>query len=165
MPLFKPSVGQFPAPTITTDEYAIPLLRPDKWLEEVTEGELSVDVYETHEQFVVQSTLAGVRPEHLTLSLQRDLLTIRGERSSCIPHGDAKYLTQECYWGKFSRSILLPETVDVARATATLKLGVLTIVLPKLVEQTEITVDEAEEGDANDANAHANDTNIRSIRM
>ena len=143
MSLFKPSVGQFPTPTITADEYTIPLLRPDQWLEEVTEGELSVDVYETQGQFVVQSTLAGVRPEHLTLSLQRDLLTIRGERSSCIPHtDDARYLTQECYWGKFSRSILLPETIDVARASATLKLGVLTIVLPKLVEQTDIRVDE-----------------------
>ncbi len=143
--IFPRQTAQFPTPTITTDEYTIPLLHPDKWLEEAAEGELSVDVYETPGQFVVQSTLAGVRPEHLTLSLQRDLLTIRGERSSCVPHtDDAKYLTQECYWGKFSRSILLPETVDVARATATLKLGVLTIVLPKLIEQTDIAVDAIE---------------------
>lgn len=140
MSIFKPSIGQFPTPTITTDEYAIPLLHPDQWLEEVTEGELAVDVYETQGQFVVQSTLAGVHPEHLTLSLQRDLLTIRGERSSCVPHADAKYLTQECYWGRFSRSLLLPEAIDVARATAALKQGVLTIVLPKLQERTEIPV-------------------------
>lgn len=142
--IFSRQATNFPTPTITTDEYAIPLLHPDKWLEEATEGELAVDVYETQGQFVVQSTLAGVRPEHLTLSLQRDLLTIRGERSSCVPHEDAKYLTQECYWGRFSRSLLLPEAIDVARASATLKHGVLTIVLPKLVERTEITVENGE---------------------
>lgn len=145
MSIFKPSIKQFPTPTITTDEYAIPLFHPDRWLEEVAEGELAVDVVEAPGQFVVQSTLAGVRPQDLSLSLQRDLLTIRGERSSCVPHEDAKYLTQECYWGKFSRSILLPEAVDTARSSATLKQGVLTIVLPKLVERTDIDVQEISE--------------------
>ncbi|MDO8621906.1 MAG: Hsp20/alpha crystallin family protein [bacterium] len=145
MPLFKPSIGQFPTRTIAADEYAIPLLSPDKWLAETTEGELAVDVYETPEHYLVQSTLAGVRPEDLGLSLQRDLLTIRGARHQPRPEAltnIAQCLTQECYWGTFSRSILLPEPIDVPRATATLKLGVLTIVLPKLVEQTEIRVDE-----------------------
>jgi HSP20 family protein len=144
MPIFKPSISQFPTPTITTDEYAIPLLHPDKWLEEAAEGELAVDVIETPTQFVVQSTLAGVRPQDLALSLHRDLLTMRGERASSCSRADAKYLTQECYWGKFSRSILLPEPVDTARATATLKQGVLTVTLPKLVERTEIPVEDGE---------------------
>jgi len=141
MSLFKSSIGQFPTSTITADEYTIPLLSPDKWLAEATEGELAVDVYETPDHYLVQSTLAGVRPEDLALSLQRELLTIRGVRRQPRPDGSlGEPLTRECYWGGFSRSILLPEPIDVPRATATLKLGVLTIVLPKLVEQTDIAV-------------------------
>ncbi|MDO8599719.1 MAG: Hsp20/alpha crystallin family protein [bacterium] len=147
MPLFKPSVGQFPTPTITADSYVIPLLQPDRWFEEAAEGELAVDVYETDDQFVVQSTLAGVRPEDLALSLQRDLLTIRGVRHQPWPEGltqsnQRSCLTRECYWGTFSRSILLPEPIDVPRATAQLKQGVLTIILPKLIERTHIDVSE-----------------------
>ena len=89
----------------------IPVARPDAWIEEITEGELAVDVLETADGFLVQSTLAGVRPEHLALSLHRDLLTIRGERTASIAATDGHYLSRECYLGKFSRSIILPEPV------------------------------------------------------
>lgn len=158
MSLFKSSIGQFPTSTITADEYAIPLLSPDKWLEEATEGELAVDVHETAGHYLVHSTLAGVRPEDLALSLQRDLLTIRGTRQQPWPDAlasnrapsERSCLTQECYWGTFSRSLLLPEPIDVPRATATLKLGILTIVLPKLVERTEISVSEISESETSD---------------
>ena len=145
MSLFRPSIGNFPTPTITADAYVIPLLQPDRWFEEAAEGELAVDVYETPERYVVQSTLAGVRPDDLALSLHRDLLTIRGVRRQPLPlpnHPLGEPLTQECYWGTFSRSILLPEPIDVPRASAVLKQGILTIVLPKLVERTCIDVSE-----------------------
>jgi len=142
MPFFTSSLQKFPTPTITADAYAIPFLPSDRWFEEAAEGELAVDVYETGDRFVVQSTIAGVCPGDLTLSLQRDLLTIRGKRAACTPDADAKHLTQECYWGNFSRSILLPEPIDVPRASAVLKQGILTVTLPKLVERTHIDVSE-----------------------
>ncbi|MDO8425721.1 MAG: Hsp20/alpha crystallin family protein [bacterium] len=134
-PLSKPLV---------TDTYTVPLLRPDRWLEEVAEGELSVDVYETDTCFAVRAAIAGVRPEDVTLAIHRDLLTIRGERRNDAPHPNATYLVDECFWGKFSRSILLPEPVDVPRAEAKLQHGVLTIVLPKIAEHTHITIDAME---------------------
>ena len=149
MSLFKPPVGHTPTPTITADAYVIPLLQPDRWFEEAAEGELAVDVYETPERYVVQSTLAGVRPDDLTLSVHRDLLTIRGKRERPLPKTLLKTvqrdasptaLTEECYWGTFSRSLLLPEPVDVSRSRATVQHGVLTIELPKTVERTEIKV-------------------------
>lgn len=139
---FQTRIPKFPTPTTTADEFTIPLLQPDRWFEEAAEGELAVDVYETPTEYVVQSTLAGVRPEDLTLALHRDLLTIRGKRETCAPHTDRNYLTQECYWGTFSRSILLPEPIDVPHAEATLRQGVLTITLPKLIERTHIDVTE-----------------------
>jgi len=131
---------ELPTTAIATDAYRIPLLQPEQWIERAAEGELAVDVYETDAEFVIQSTLAGVRPEDLGLSLHGELLTIRGERTACAPHTRRHYLHEECYWGKFSRSILLPETVDAHRVEATLRLGVLTIILPKREEQTAIEV-------------------------
>lgn len=150
MSIFRTAAPPFPIRTLRAEEYDIPLLRPEKWLQETSDGELAVDVYETSDCFVVQATLAGVSPDRLTLSVHRDLLTIRGERPQCAPHAERQYLTQECYWGKFSRSLLLPEAVDVVRAHATLTLGVLTITLPKLVERTDITVNATEESYASD---------------
>lgn len=140
MSLFKPSIENFPAPTITPDAYAVPLRTPDHWFEEANEGELAVDVYETPQCFVVQATVAGVRPDDLTLSMHRDLLTIRGKRDRRVPHPERTYLTEECFWGTFSRSLLLPEPVSVARATAHVQHGVLTVELPKTTERTDITV-------------------------
>lgn len=141
MEIFHARPPAFPTQTLAPESFTIPLLRPEKWMEEASEGELSVDVYESDGHFVVQSAIAGVLPEDLSLAIHRDLLTIRGERTSCAPHRDRSYLVEECFWGRFSRSILLPEPVDVPRAEATLQHGVLTIVLPKLVERTDIAVE------------------------
>ncbi|MFH1098441.1 MAG: Hsp20/alpha crystallin family protein [Candidatus Uhrbacteria bacterium] len=146
-PNIKSSMPDMPTRTIATDAYEIPLLQPDCWLEEATEGELSVDVYETPSHFIVQSTVAGVKPGDLSLALHRDLLTIRGKREACSPDNlpsaeEREYLTRECYWGSFSRSILLPEPIDVPNASATIRQGILTIILPKLRERTDIEVSE-----------------------
>ncbi|MDO8462980.1 MAG: Hsp20/alpha crystallin family protein [bacterium] len=142
--MFKTAIKSFPVKPIETDAYTIPLLQPEKWMEAAAEGELSVDVYETETHFVVQTAIAGVRPDALALSIQRDLLTIRGERASCAPHEHRSYLVEECFWGRFSRSVILPEPVDVPRSKAELKLGVLTITLPKLIERNTIAVAELE---------------------
>lgn len=140
MKLFQTRSGHLSTQTLAPESFTIPLLRPDKWMEEAAEGELSVDVYETKDQFVVQATVAGVDPAAITLSIHRDLLTIRGERTRCAPHVERSYLVEECFWGRFSRSVLLPEPVDASRSQATVKTGVLTIVLPKAVERNEILI-------------------------
>ncbi|MFH1430414.1 MAG: Hsp20/alpha crystallin family protein [Candidatus Uhrbacteria bacterium] len=142
---FKTATKEFPATVTAQDEHAIPLLQPDKWIEEASEGELTVDVYETANAFVVQTTVSGVRPDELSLSVHSDLLTIRGVRTP-EPHNEERtYLVEECFWGRFSRSILLPEPIDVSRANSTLRAGVLTITLPKLASQTIIGIEEMTE--------------------
>lgn len=143
--MFRNTNSAFPTSTISTEEYVIPLARSEAWIEEAAEeGELAVDVYESGDHFVVQSTIAGVQLEDLSLSLHRDLLTIRGRRSANAPDDDRVYLAQECYWGPFSRSILFPEPVDVPRSSASIKQGMLTIILPKAIEQTEIGITSAD---------------------
>ncbi len=95
------------------------------------EGELSIDVYETDNDFIVQSTVAGVKSEDLDINIENDMVVIRGSRHQESGAEDKKYYYQECYWGSFSREVILPEEVDGSRAEASVKNGVLTLKIPK----------------------------------
>ena len=104
------------------------------WMDAETEqeGELTVDVYQTPEMIVIKSMIAGVRPEDLDISITRDQVTIRGKREEeRVAHED-DYFARELYWGSFSRSISLPEEIDVDEAEAIEKHGLLILKLPKL---------------------------------
>lgn len=94
------------------------------------EGQLSVDVIDAGEELVIVATMAGTKPEDISLHLHNDFLTIRGSRSSVIPSIN-QYFCQECYWGKFSRTIVLPVDVKSELARSEYKHGVLTVYLPK----------------------------------
>ena len=100
-------------------------------LQALEEGELAVDVYETDEAVVIQSTIAGVRAEDLDITLSSDMLTIKGERKRDLDIPEHLALYQECFWGPFSRSIILPVEVKIEKIEAGMKNGVLTLVLPK----------------------------------
>ncbi len=114
-------------------EKAIKTKKDDDFSELVeTEGELAVDVFQTDSDIVVQSTIAGVKPENLDIAVENDVLTIRGKRESETKEEGKNYFYQECYWGAFSRQIILPEEVDPNRIEAAMKNGVLTIRLPKI---------------------------------
>ena len=95
------------------------------------DGELVVDVYETNADFVVLATIAGVQIKDIDISLEKDMMVIKGNR--CDPHEiiDKKYFYQECYWGPFSRKIVLPENIDIDKADAQIDKGILTIKIPK----------------------------------
>ncbi len=105
----------------------------DTWIseDESDEGQLAVDVCQTDKKIIIQSTIAGVNPENLNISLNHDLLTIKGKRDAGDKIKDTEYLYQECYWGNFSRSIILPSEVDNKKIDAELENGVLTIILKK----------------------------------
>ncbi len=106
-------------------------LREDRWLNENYEGQLTVDVFQTDDSIVIQSTVAGVRVADLDISVNNDMVTIRGIRRREQQVPAENYFYQECYWGGFSRSIILPFDVKSEKAQATLKNGILTVVLPK----------------------------------
>lgn len=108
-----------------TDESTAGRLVADK-----QEGQLSVDVLETAEELVVVATMAGTRSEDIELHLHNDFLTIRGRRIAPVP-GAAHYFYEECFWGPFSRTIVLPVDVKADLAQSEYKNGVLTIRLPK----------------------------------
>ncbi|MFH1207710.1 MAG: Hsp20/alpha crystallin family protein [Patescibacteria group bacterium] len=103
-------------------------------------GQLAVDVYQTNEDIVIKSTIAGVRPEDIDIGINNDMVTIRGKRDKDHEVTDENYYYRECYWGGFSRSIILPCEVKVDRIKAAMKNGVLTIILPKATKVSKVTV-------------------------
>jgi len=95
------------------------------------EGQLTIDVYQTDNDVVIKSTIAGVKPEDLDVAINSDMITIKGERKNEEIVENENYYYQECYWGSFSRSVVLPVDVLADKAEASLKNGILTIRLPK----------------------------------
>ncbi|MDO8430071.1 MAG: Hsp20/alpha crystallin family protein [bacterium] len=98
-------------------------------------GQLTVDVYQTPNEIVVESTIAGVNPDDVDINITNESVTITGKRVKEQKVIDEDYFYQECYWGKFSRSIILPQEVDAENSSAIIKNGVLTIKMPKLNRQ------------------------------
>ncbi len=106
--------------------------REETWAPEEPEGELAVDVYQTPDAIVVKALVAGVQPTSIDISLTREMVTISGQRSDEKEVEEDDYFQKELYWGSFSRTILLPEEVDVDLAEASEKHGILMIRLPKI---------------------------------
>lgn len=103
-----------------------------KLSKEKKQGVLTVDVYQTDDDIIIKSTLAGVTADDLDISVTNDMVTIRGFRETDKDIKDKDYYYRELYWGAFSRSIILPVDVDADKASASMKHGILTIKLPKI---------------------------------
>ncbi|MFH1575670.1 MAG: Hsp20/alpha crystallin family protein [Candidatus Nealsonbacteria bacterium] len=110
------------------------------------EGQLAIDVYETEDDIVVQSTIGGIKAEDLDIAIEDDMVTIRGTRENKVEKEGKKYFYQECYWGSFVRKVILPEEVDAGKAKATIKEGIMTLTIPKIHRKTKkkITVEREE---------------------
>jgi HSP20 family protein len=96
------------------------------------EGQLSVDVYETDSAIAVVSIIGGIGEEDINVSVDNNVLTITGAREKDEEQESRNYFVAECFWGPFSRSIILPVEVDVERVKAIMKNGILKVILPKL---------------------------------
>jgi HSP20 family protein len=120
---------------------AKPSKENEEWLVE-PEGQLTVDVYQTPNEVIIKSTIAGVKPDDIDITMSNDMITIKGSRDKGEEIKEEDYYYQECYWGPFSRSIILPVDVEVDKAKASMKNGILTIKLPKIekVKTKKITI-------------------------
>lgn len=106
------------------------------------EGQLPVDVHQTAGDIIIRAFVAGVRPDELNISISRDMVEISGSRTERDQAAGPDYFTRELFWGQFSRTILLPQEVDVDASSASAKDGLLTIILPRLdkAKQTKLRV-------------------------
>lgn len=108
----------------------------------LSEGQLPVDVHQTTNDIVIRAFVAGVRPDELNISISRDMVEISGSRMEREQTAGPDYFTRELFWGSFSRTILLPQEIDVEASSASAKDGLLTIILPRLdkAKQTKLRV-------------------------
>ncbi len=104
------------------------------------EGQLSIDVYQNKKELIIKSTIAGVKPEDIDIAINNDMLTIRGKREMITEIEEEDYLFKECYWGAFSRSVILPVEVQANKIDATLENGVLTVILPKAKVNNQVSI-------------------------
>lgn len=111
--------------------------RASSYQGEEPQGELAVDIYQTPDSIVIKALVAGVTPQSIDISLTREMVTISGERQDEREVEEDGYFQRELYWGSFTRTILLPEEIDVDMAEASEKHGILMLRLPKINKKRE----------------------------
>jgi HSP20 family protein len=104
--------------------------KDEEWMNDY-EGALNIDMYQTKDNVIIKSTIAGVRPDDIDITVANDMVTIKGSRSREEKISQDDYFYQECYWGSFSRSVIVPVDIDSEEIEADLKDGILTIIIPK----------------------------------
>ncbi|MEK9175247.1 MAG: Hsp20/alpha crystallin family protein [Patescibacteria group bacterium] len=96
------------------------------------EGQLTIDMWQTPTEIIIQTIVGGVKPEDVEVNISHEMVTIRGKRAKSHTISSMDYFYQELFWGTFSRTILLPQEVDVDESEAIMKHGLLILKLPKL---------------------------------
>ena len=108
-----------------------PVPQPQEQEEDHLEGQLALDVYQTPTEIVILAPIAGVKMSDISVTVTEDVLTIKGKRYLEFNIPEEDYLTQECFWGDFSRSIVLPASADTTKINAGMKDAVLKITIPR----------------------------------
>ncbi len=90
-----------------------------------------LNVVDRDDDFIVEATLPGVKPDDINVTIDDGLLTVEGETHSELEENEGGYLLKERRTGKFSRRLRIPDTVDADKAETAYVDGVLTITLPK----------------------------------
>ncbi|VAW21533.1 hypothetical protein MNBD_BACTEROID04-687 [hydrothermal vent metagenome] len=118
---------------VSDDDFEETDIEEKDWMEEENEeGQLTIDVHQTDDNIIVQTMVAGVKPENLDIAITRDMVTIKGNREKLNTVSEEDYFYKELYWGSFSRTVLLPQEIDPEEAEATERNGLLTLRLPKI---------------------------------
>lgn len=96
-------------------------------------GQIAVDILDMEDSIVIVAPIAGVDPNEIDISLSRNILTISWVRNESDHYSKTKkMLVEECFYGAFSRSVILPENLGFDKIYASMQKGVLIITLPKL---------------------------------
>lgn len=104
--------------------------------------QLTVDVYRKADMIYVVSTVAGVNPKDLDISIENNTLSIKGVRRKPYEENESTILLEECFWGEFYRELTINENLNVEEIKATLTQGVLIVEIPilRMATQKKIAV-------------------------
>lgn len=133
--LFNDDNDRVSSPAPVSQRQAAPAEAKQEEEYDTVPGQLAVDVYETPEQLVIKARTAGVNRNDLDVSISDGVLTISGTLNSGDDTEATKWHVQECYWGEFSRTLVLPVAVKEDEVKAVLKDGVLTITFNKVKQE------------------------------
>ena len=104
----------------------------------------ALDLYEDKDNLVLTAEVPGLKKEDIDLSLHENAITLSGERRNEKQYEGGETSRAERFFGRFTRSLVLPKAVDAAKVKATYRDGILTVTLPKAEaakpRQIEVTV-------------------------
>jgi HSP20 family protein len=103
-------------------------------------GDLALDMYETDNEVVVRMSAPGVKPDDIQVEVIGNELTIKGEAQAGEGFKERTYIRRERRYGKFTRTVILPDYVQADKASAEFEHGVLTLTLPKVEEAKARTI-------------------------
>ncbi len=98
---------------------------------DVERWNIPMDVVQNGDDITVRASIPGVNPDEISVTLEDGLLTIEAETKSETETHEPEYLLRERRYGRFHRSLRLPDTVDADRAEPSYDNGVLSITVPK----------------------------------
>lgn len=96
------------------------------------DGELAVDIYETENDIVIMAPVGGISRDEIEIITEKDMVIIKGNRERKECDEIKNFYSKECFFGPFSREIILPEETDPSRIKANLESGILIIKAPKI---------------------------------
>ncbi len=91
----------------------------------------AIDVYENKDSVVIEASLAGIRPEDVSISVKDDVFSLEGSRRETSEVEEKNYYRKEVRTGSFHRSVMLPASVQADLAEANFENGLLKVILPK----------------------------------
>lgn len=100
--------------------------------EEMETWSVPLDVMQQGDNFVVHASMPGVKPDDIKISVEDNVLTIRGQTASEFERKQGNYLMRERRSGSFHRALRLPDTVDIDQAQTSYENGVLTVTIPRI---------------------------------
>ena len=98
-------------------------------------GQLSLDIFQTKLEIIIIAPIAGTSLKDINITVTDDVLTIKGTRENPHEADENDYLTKECFYGPFSRSIVLPKNANTKEISASSKQNILEIRIPKTSEE------------------------------
>lgn len=116
-----------------TDQNVISKIRKDlNEKTKSTEGQLSVDIYQNEDNLIILAPISGCDITDIELTITDDVLSIKGRRALDPDIDTDNFFTKECFWGTFSRSIVLPTKTETSKILAKFSNGILRVEIPKV---------------------------------